>query len=634
MIRKFICLLFCLCIVTTSVWAQAVKSDKTAIIDQHLFYVHKVVQGQTLSRLSAMYNVPVNTIIKHNPKAEKMLSIDQILYIPVSDASVEYYVVQAGDTWYKIARNRGISETELHRLNAYKTNTLLSIGDTLVVPYIAMEDTPIATSISNNTNTNSNKNNNDKNNNKNNSDKNTITIHKENIQHTVAQGETLYAIARKYNTSYNEIKAANPGLSDDIVPGQIINIPDIAGTVAANPTENGIVVTHENTVKQALLNIGEKKNHYTVYMFIPLYLSQGTDINASKIKSLDAYNNIKPFSFIQFYEAMLLATEDISKQYPDIRIDLKVEDVNNLSSVKMDKLISSGELKNADLIIGPFFGKEFTKLCQYAQNQKICLVNPFSVTYEGTGSNAYVYKAAASYNAQAVKFAKYLVDMHQSANIIIVNNPSSKEKAKAVAYTNTFQSIFANSNIHIQEINIQSAGIAGVKSAINPNCENYIFTFFEGEITVTNFMQTMHAQKYENVTLIAPESWLEYDNIESEYFMEFKTHYISQYFVDYSKPAVINFLDRFRMKYNIEPTLDHFAFQGYDLTYYFLSSLCEKGTAFAPYDAPNKALLSTQFKFIPNGDFLQENTFTNIFKISDYHFYEATQNVSGKHTDQ
>lgn len=631
MTRKFICLLFYLCIFTTSVWAQAVKSSKTTIIDQHLFYVHQVVQGQTLSRLSALYNVPVNTIVKQNPKAEKMLSIGQILYIPVSDASVEYYIVQAGDSWYKIARNRGITEIELHRLNAYKINTLLSIGDTLVVPYIAMEDTPIATSISNNSNINNNSKNNQ---NKNNNGNNKVTVQKENIRHTVAQGETLYAIARKYNTSYNDIKAANPGLNDDIVPGQIINIPDIAGTVPASQTEPVITITHENTAKPSLLNIGEKKSHYTVYMFIPLYLSQGTDINTSKIKTLDAYNNIKPFSFIQFYEAMLLAAEDISKQYPDIRIDLKVEDVNNLSSVKMDKLINNGDLKNADLIIGPFFGKEFTKLCQYAQNQKICLVNPFSVTYEGTGSNAYVYKAAASYNAQAVKFAKYLVDMHQTANIIIVNNPSSKEKAKAVAYTNTFQSIFANSNINIQEINIQSAGIAGVKSAINPNCENYIFTFFEGEITVTNFMQTMHAQKYENVTLIAPESWLEYDNIESEYFMEFKTHYISQYFVDYSKPSVINFLDRFRMKYNIEPTLDHFAFQGYDITYYFLSSLCEKGTAFAPYDAPNKALLSTQFKFIPNGDFLQENTFTNIFKISDYHFYEATRNISEKNNGQ
>lgn len=116
---------------------------------------------------------------------------------------------------------------------------------------------------------------------------------------------------------------------------------------------------------------------------------------------------------------------------------------------------------------------------------------------------------------------------------------------------------------------MQSSGIAGIKAAIRPDCENFVFSFFEGEITVTNFVQTMYAGKYQNVTFIVPESWLNYDNIETEYFMDFKTHYISSYFVDYSNQNVINFLNKFRQKYSIEPTLKQFAFQGYDITYYF-----------------------------------------------------------------
>ncbi len=620
MIRKLICVCCCLCLCIATLKAQAVKSTRTTITNQHLFYVHQVVQGQTLSRLAVMYNVDINTIIKHNPKAEKMLSIGQTLYIPVSNAAVEYYVVQAGDSWYKIAKNHGISETELHKLNAYKVSTLLGIGDTLVVPYIQADNSPIATSISNTTTPASTK----------------VQANNEPIQHTVSQGETLYAIARKYNKSYNEIKEANPGLTDNIVPGQVITIPNTAGTVQAAPStpatsSTAVAVTHENKAETAILNIGEKKNSYVVYMFIPLYLSQGSDINTTKIKTLDTYNNIKQFSFIQFYEAMLLAVEDINKKYPQIHIDLRVEDVNNLSSARMDKLISDGSLKNADLIIGPFFGKEFSKMCQYAQSQKICLVNPFSVTYDGSGAR--VYKVSASYKAQAQKFAQYLTMCHPDANIIVVNNQSAKESAKASAYASTFRSTFSGKNIAVKEINMQSAGIAGIKAAINPNCENYIFTFFEGEITVTNFVQTMHASKYENVTLVVPETWLNYDNIETEYFMDFKTHYISQFYVDYTRSNVMSFLERYRAKYNIEPTLDHFAFQGYDITYYFLSSLCEKGTAFGPCNTPNEYLLSTQFKFAPANNTLQENTFTNIFKLHDYHFIEATKNISVENTN-
>ena len=124
--------------------------------------------------------------------------------------------------------------------------------------------------------------------------------------------------------------------------------------------------------------------------------------------------------------------------------------------------------------------------------------------------------------------------------------------------------------------------------------------------------------------MVVPESWLNFDNIETEYFMELKTHYISPYFVDYSRENVISFLQRFREKYQIEPTLKNFAFQGYDITYYFLSSLCEKGTAFAACEIPNNALLSTKYEFAPHNVYTLENTFVNIFKIKDYKYIEAT----------
>ncbi len=45
------------------------------------------------------------------------------------------------------------------------------------------------------------------------------------IIHRVEQGETLYALTRKYNTSLNDIRKANPGLDQDLNIGQEIRIP-------------------------------------------------------------------------------------------------------------------------------------------------------------------------------------------------------------------------------------------------------------------------------------------------------------------------------------------------------------------------------------------------------------------------
>ena len=152
--------------------------------------------------------------------------------------------------------------------------------------------------------------------------------------------------------------------------------------------------------------------------------------------------------------------------------------------------------------------------------------------------------------------------------------------------------------ISIKEVNYQKEGMAGIRNAINSGSENFIFPFFKGEINVTNFIQQMYGMQYENVTLFAPSFWKEFDNIETEYFIALKTHYVDQFFVDYSNPNVIRFIDRFREAYEIEPTLDKFAFQGYDITLFFLNALMEYGSNFGcEINEMDLPLLSTSFNF-------------------------------------
>ncbi len=45
------------------------------------------------------------------------------------------------------------------------------------------------------------------------------------FRHTIARGETLYGIARMYNTSVNEIIRYNPGLTESIAEGQVVVVP-------------------------------------------------------------------------------------------------------------------------------------------------------------------------------------------------------------------------------------------------------------------------------------------------------------------------------------------------------------------------------------------------------------------------
>ena len=612
--RKIVYLTWLCMFCTGFIFGQTGKSDKTFVKDNQLFYIHDVQKGQTLYGLSKLYNVSVAEITANNPSVKQGLKIGEQLFILASKLKVEMYIVKKGETLYSIAKNRKISESELLALNP-DLNKNLSIGQEIVVPQVdfvvVVED--VTTNISSQDNLNRKQ--------KKEIKEEEDRQNKENVEvkvqekgqksdsvfHIVELGETLYRIARKYGVTLDQIKQSNPYMGENISIGQRIYIP---------------IKKDSQEKENVIIKKGVEKQEYTVFALIPLYLAQVDAIEPTHIKSLVDYKKIKSFDFIQFYEALLLAAEDISVKYPHVKINLYVEDVS--STALAEALVSSGKLDNADLIMGPFHAKEFTAICQYARNKDVAMVNPFSEAFESCGVP--VYKGTASLTLQGEAFARYVLAKYPEANLIFATYQSNNENKQIADYKSGMRKVFelSGKTANIHDVNLKSGGISGIKSVMSSFHENFVFTFFEGELSVTNFTQNLNAAKMDKLTLVAPEKWLDYDNIETEYFMNLKTHYVAQFFVNYSNPKVIRFIDAFRNAYDTEPTLDFYAFQGYDFTYYFLSKLCETGTSFRNF-SKDEDLLSTKFHFVPSSrtSSVLENSYVHIFKLKNYKYIDA-----------
>ena len=104
------------------------------------YTIYTVKSGDNLYAISKKYNLNMDELIKYNNLKSTLLSIGQQLKIPNKQTSNNQttskyieYTVKKGDNLYSIGRQYGISQDEIMKYNGLTSN-LLSIGQILRIP--------------------------------------------------------------------------------------------------------------------------------------------------------------------------------------------------------------------------------------------------------------------------------------------------------------------------------------------------------------------------------------------------------------------------------------------------------------------------------------------------------------------
>lgn len=148
---------------------------------------YKVKKGDSLYQIAKNYNITVEELKKINNLNNNVLSIGQIIILPSKESTPKdytTYTVQKGDSLYQIAKKYNTTVEELKKTNDLN-NTLLSINQQLKVP----------------------------------------TTKENYILYTIQKGDSLYQIAKKYNTTVNDIKSINNITNNILTIGQEIKLP-------------------------------------------------------------------------------------------------------------------------------------------------------------------------------------------------------------------------------------------------------------------------------------------------------------------------------------------------------------------------------------------------------------------------
>ena len=217
-------------------------------------FMYTVQNGDSLYKIARKYNTTVNEIVKLNNLKNTNLSIGQVLRIPEEYTKEEdmikpiyiNYTVKPGDNLYSIAKNNNVSIDVLMTDNGL-TGPILKVGQNLKIRTTKEIEECFGPDYTPPSSTNE-------------------------IIYIVKKGDSLYKIATIYNTSVDNIKRLNNLSTNSLSIGQQLKIPtsneasntyivrsgDSLYSIAKKYNTSVDNIKNKNNLKTNMLQIGQK----------------------------------------------------------------------------------------------------------------------------------------------------------------------------------------------------------------------------------------------------------------------------------------------------------------------------------------------------------------------------------------
>lgn len=591
--------------VTTSIAQEEYRIER---INGERYILHTVKPKETLYGISKKYDVTVSDLKKANPILDKEgLKIGQVVKILYTrdvrkdlrnkevklQGDTIFHTVLTKETLYSLSKRYKINIEQIHAWNPSIAKDGLKEGSTIAIPYT---ESPLI-------------------------DENNLKRAREDslLLHEVKPKETLYSLSKLYKVSVDSIQIVNPNLGAGLQVGQTIRIP------IANPRYlSGVKppnLKYQLSEKDVRLRIKEVDTA-VIALMLPFYLERNDTLDTLKISSnvKRAYHISKSSYYaLDFYRGFRIAIDSLSAQ--GLNFKIKVFDTGN-DKAKIDKIISSGELNDVQLIIGPLFRSNFAYVADKLKDQPIGMVSPVKISSKILLDREHLAKVVASDPAHIIGLSKHVANNYPPHEIVLVDNGRSKDRYHFELAKKYINGSLRDTTDSILAVNIFTFSEDRLNALVGDSGHTAIVIPSEDQAYVTKALITLNSyvQKREKVkiTVFGLEKWLEFTNLSSSMLMRLNVHLVAQHFEDYQSPKVKNYIKRYRTNYTSDP--NHFGFLGFDVGYFFLQCASDYGAGcITKLPDLTDEMLTTKYKFIKVGaESGYENSAVYVLQFHDY----------------
>jgi LysM repeat protein len=650
------------------------RSNDKVVISGVIYYIHQVRKGETAYSISKAYGITVEELTKENPPALYGVNAGQTLRIPfkpvtespVSKSEVPkinhdetrfiYHYLKPGETIYFLSKSYDVSENEIIESNPGIDITKLSIGMEIAIPRKVFmssqqkfeepeklqvkvqekEQMPVMVPVQTREQT---------------------LLQPQNqqekgyIYHKVQSGESLSSIADQYGLKLRDLRRANRDLRFPQV-GDYVKIPGVK--IPEKPEIKPVTIDTVITVADVSAAKVERSAGFTpvkdlggslnVAVLLPFYLKENsfrTETDSSKavkgkkgvkvIKKDDDWIYPRSLDFIEMYEGILLAADTLRSL--GLNINLHTFDIKE-DTVELTKIIRAGKLEVMDLIIGPVYSHNLSITAAYAKDRGIPIVSPVPL-FNNTvlSGNPELFLSSSSLEVAQQTLAKKLSDFPDH-NFIFIHSDTLGVDDDVKSFRKLILSELAT-RIPYEEIKFReflfysrsmfdNDSINRLSHALSDRSKNIVVIASEEAPVISETIIDVHSlSKKFDIKVFGYPAMRDIDNLDPKYFFDLDLMIYTPYWIDYTRSDVMRFNSDFRQKFLTEPTEKSYAWQGYDIAYYFMSGLAIHGKEFIRYPEMHRPdLLQTDYEFVskaPGDGFENQNLFliryTNDYEV-------------------
>ena len=626
----------------------AVKvSNQTQTINNKEYYVHIVEQGQTVFSIARAYGLKYyDAVIKTDIH---LMKIGDTVWLPKNEYSVaavsananaivapnnrtHYIKIEAGQTLYSLAREYGVTVDQIIDANPELRTEQLKAGQMLKIPPKGAVNEQTAQQKQ--------------------QEEQARLAEQKRQEEQARQAEQKKLEEQRKAEALKKQEEAKLAITKD-EPTETRPATTVAKqpkTTEANATmmrkpivnpypfdevqdfpKNQAPYYNFSTVSTFNYQVRERQDKSRIFVSVvmPLNLSKINEISTSKFDiEQRGKKEYKVFEFIQFYEGILMALDELQRLGVDV-----VLNVVDLTSDKDEDVVdayNSHNVANSDFVIALLVKKPFQKLAELAKQDQVFVINPFSARIEVVKDNPYVVKCMPSVEGTVKGLLDIVAKRHRGGQLYILHSNTKSTATDEKEYRDELQKqLDARKDIKYTMFDWNAN--AKLLSTLKTTTDNVILSVYDCDknkntVFATTLLNRLSSLNKNVPVLMTTTNFLtDFPNVDFEQLQHLSYTTVTMGYLDFNNKKHKDFIDTYKDKFRTEPnTL--YAGVAHDIMLYFATALWRQGAEFwrnpQKFTAPSGMLFPFSLKqSSPTGGY--ENQSPDIYQMVNYKLIPA-----------